>query len=1185
MKKDKFQDNFLNSEQNAFVDFQTFSYQGDQSEDMNQILAITQSQMKSKEGNTDLAQMEIPFTAQNNLDKTNQRQQFQLIQELKQTIEQGSSNTRNNSKYRDSLLKKQNSPNRQQLQVKFAQDQFRQNQNYSNNDSSTVNQQQQPKNQAYQFDEIQSQQYNYNQNTQTFNDQISQNIQNLPQRKFRQNNYFYQEPNDTQSIQAKSPIDSLRKRQLTGDFNQDSDFSISLKKGTSKLINSQNDTLSIIKSIKDLRSQFSSRQYERSESGPFFYDFLNNLCLLTKKILSPGDKINQVDCSFQGIENAIQYIEAQQNNLQTQNTDDGIQKVQVLQILSSEFTWLKEKKKELESQQNFQNESNTTPKRGLLNNEKKKILTEDAQLNVFTNKDRFGASERVDQVNISPFNHHQTKKFQFQNTQSQQHTQSSQYSQSMSSNSPSVSHQFSPSKLQQNQQSRFSISSMLQRQYSITTNQSTPKQMECSKIAHKHYFHKNTALQIQTEGLSPRLNPSTNPNKSSQRSSISSHKASSIISGQVLTNNSLNKFLIGLQQPDDFQIQLERKSNAICPLTKNFQQTKTSKIKQMNLLKTQSPLSAQSLSPYSKSPLSSSSSSKKKFFQPSKNIANQIKYKEVQPFVDPNNRPKEHLDKIEKKQAYGQQYRDFLDIINFSNGIIQPFKIKMHVPIYKIGLNTQNDPQLIAQVVQKRWWWKFSDGRDNGCDFQLLWTDEKDYNFFKNMKSVKEICNENIVIAGDKQSSYEDQGIIKQSHYYGNQECQIESQLQKFIRDRDAQHIKQYLIENEKSFEGPLNLLSHQNSQEGCFISQSYKNLIILKNPIIYQIINQLQENQEFISKKNLINNIKFYYNQKYDSCEKAFNIIPKSFIITKNSDQGKTEWRNQKLYETSARKSDSSQKTLSSCLWIIKQQGRNSWRNYKITNEYSVIDQFIENFQNQHKQSYFIIQQYIPDPLLLVGRKISLQFFLLVTCYNDYVKGYLYDEGIVNMSSQNYQAEEFNNIYIHNTNINTQQYSQNENEFSQNNKIMFSYFKDYVNDQKQKGNFSQIDTNIIMQKIKKICQTVILSAYCKADKLQKQFAFQTFSIDFLIDELGQVWLNDVEPAPQYSQFDGYSLQKLALSLIDQTFQIAVDPLFPPPHFPISYLDQIPQKIYSENKFQLIFDQILSNITLIQNIK
>ncbi|KAL4469645.1 hypothetical protein ABPG74_004898 [Tetrahymena malaccensis] len=1183
MSRDRFQENFLNSDQNALVEFQTFSYAGNPMANMNQMMAITQEQTQTKEGIDESGQMNIPFAAQNSLDQTNQRQQFQLIQELKlkQKIEQSS-----NQIQRDSLSNKQNSPNKQQLQVKFAQYQLGQYQNQSNNNSN-VNSYQQPHYYANQIDEILS---NNNTNYKQIPHDQTKSHQNPQERNFKQNNNSIQDPSNDQPFLAKSTINPLRKRQLTGDFNQDSDFSITLKKGTSKLLSQQNETLSIIKSIEDLRSQFSSRQYDRNESESFFYSFLNNLCLLAKKILKSEDRnTGQVDCSFQGVENAIQYIQAMQYSFKTLNTDDGIQKAKVLQILSSEFTWLKEKKNELESQKYFQNQSTTTPKKGLLNNEQKRILTEESQLSVFTNKDRFGASERVDQVSVSPLNNGQTKKFQFQNNQSQQQqqAQSSQYSQSMSSNSPSVSHQFSPSKSQQNQQSRFSISSILQRQYSITTNQSTPKQMECSKIAQQHYFHKNTNLQIQTEGLSPRLNPVTNPNKSSQRSSLSSHKASSIISGQVLTNNSINKFLIGLQQPDDFQIQLESKSNAICPLTKNFQQCepKTSKIKQMNLFKVQSPISARSLSPYSKSPLSSSSSTKKKFFQPSKNIANQIKYKEVKPFVDPKYRPKEDLEKIQKKQANGQEYRDFLDIINFSNGIIQPFKIKMHVPIYKIGLNTLNNPQLVAQVVQKRWWWKFSDGKDNGCDFQLLWTDEKDYNFFKNMKSVKEICNENIVIANEKQLSSDDQGMIRQSQFYGNQECLIESQLQRFVKDRDAQHIKQYLKENGKSLDGPLDLLSHQNSQEGCFISQSYKNLIILKNPIIYQVINQLQENQEVLSKKNLITNIKFYFSQKYDSYEKAFNIIPKSFIISKNSEQGKTEWRNHKIYEINNRKSDQSQKSQSSCLWIIKQQGHNSWRNYKITNEYSIIDSYIEKFQHQQKQTYFIIQQYIPDPLLLVGRKISFQFFLLITCYNNQVKGYLYDEGVVSLSSLNYQADNFDNIYTHNTNIKIQQEYQNENESSQNNMITFSYFKEYINDQKQKGNFSQIDINLIQQKIKKICQTLILSTYCKADKPQKQFAFQTFSIDFLVDELGQVWINDVEQAPQYSQFDGYSMQKLAFSLIDHTFQIAIDPLFPPPHFPISYLDQIPQKIYSENKFQLIFDQTLQNITLISNQK
>ena len=45
-------------------------------------------------------------------------------------------------------------------------------------------------------------------------------------------------------------------------------------------------------------------------------------------------------------------------------------------------------------------------------------------------------------------------------------------------------------------------------------------------------------------------------------------------------------------------------------------------------------------------------------------------------------------------------------------------------------------------------------------------------------------------------------------------------------------------------------------------------------------------------------------------------------------------------------------------------------------------------------------------------------------------------------------------------------------------------------------------------------------------------------------------------------------------NLIENTFRIAVDPIFPPPTFPKNKKHLIPDNLFEANKFELIFDEL-----------
>ena len=46
-------------------------------------------------------------------------------------------------------------------------------------------------------------------------------------------------------------------------------------------------------------------------------------------------------------------------------------------------------------------------------------------------------------------------------------------------------------------------------------------------------------------------------------------------------------------------------------------------------------------------------------------------------------------------------------------------------------------------------------------------------------------------------------------------------------------------------------------------------------------------------------------------------------------------------------------------------------------------------------------------------------------------------------------------------------------------------------------------------------------------------------------------------------------------TLIENTFRVALDPIFPPPNFPKAKKHMIPGDVFEANKFNLIFDEIV----------
>lgn len=85
-----------------------------------------------------------------------------------------------------------------------------------------------------------------------------------------------------------------------------------------------------------------------------------------------------------------------------------------------------------------------------------------------------------------------------------------------------------------------------------------------------------------------------------------------------------------------------------------------------------------------------------------------------------------------------------------------------------------------------------------------------------------------------------------------------------------------------------------------------------------------------------------------------------------------------------------------------------------------------------------------------------------------------------------------------------------------------------------------------------------------------------------MFDSNLKVWLIEANNNPGLSECKSPALNRVLSYMMEHMIQIAVDPLFPPPYTSkvnTNYL-QVPENMFKENKFELIFDQDRDGIEL-----
>jgi tubulin monoglycylase TTLL3/8 len=127
------------------------------------------------------------------------------------------------------------------------------------------------------------------------------------------------------------------------------------------------------------------------------------------------------------------------------------------------------------------------------------------------------------------------------------------------------------------------------------------------------------------------------------------------------------------------------------------------------------------------------------------------------------------------------------------------------------------------------------------------------------------------------------------------------------------------------------------------------------------------------------------------------------------------------------------------------------------------------------------------------------------------------------------------------------------------------------------------LERDIIMQ-IKKIVTDTFRATYHLLDSKKRMNSFELFGFDFMLNDLFKPYLIEVNSNPSLEPSNNY-LTKLFTHMLDNTFRIGIDPLFPPNEGWSLKKGSIGIDVCPENRFDLIFDEEIDGPNLSKKFK
>jgi hypothetical protein len=315
------------------------------------------------------------------------------------------------------------------------------------------------------------------------------------------------------------------------------------------------------------------------------------------------------------------------------------------------------------------------------------------------------------------------------------------------------------------------------------------------------------------------------------------------------------------------------------------------------------------------------------------------------------------------------------------------------------------------------------------------------------------------------------------------------------------------------------------------------------------KIHNHLSNNSSICNKKEMFKNMKKFYEARDLN---VFEKMPLTFHI----ETGPTDPQFQ-LFSSNFEEGS---------IWIIKPgESTNRGKGIKVSSSLGEIKSLIS--RNTENRTY-IVQKYISNPLLINKRKFDIRCYALVTTFADHVQGYFFKEGYLRTSCKEFNVKNTKDKFIHLTNDAVQKDHEDYGKFESGNKLSYYDFQKILNSTNSNQDFfSQMFPQIV-----DIVKDSIASVKNIVNDEEKLHSFEVLGYDFMIDEDFKVWLIEINTNPCLELSSSY-LSKIIPEMIDNSFRIAIDPLFPPPEGHKKFKNWA-KNVNLNNKFQLVYSSL-----------
>jgi len=190
----------------------------------------------------------------------------------------------------------------------------------------------------------------------------------------------------------------------------------------------------------------------------------------------------------------------------------------------------------------------------------------------------------------------------------------------------------------------------------------------------------------------------------------------------------------------------------------------------------------------------------------------------------------------------------------------------------------------------------------------------------------------------------------------------------------------------------------------------------------------------------------------------------------------------------------------------------------------------------NKYRSNIIVLQKYIENPLLYHGRKFDIRIWVLLT--HD-LKVYMFNEGHLKCCSVKYNLNVSDN-FSHLTNYSFQKYNNNFGKYEKGNEVSFDDLQYNINVNYDNSVDFKKD---IIPKIKKIIKFVFQSVKSKINGLNRNYTFEIYGFDFMLDYKFNPFLIEVNLNPGLEESSPL-IKMLVPRMLDDALRLTLDKEF-----------------------------------------